>query len=459
MMKTSVIASAVAAACMLTSLGPAPAAERRGHERKSVRDAGLSKPNVLIIVTDDQRYDTLAVMPAVRKWFKRRGTEFRRAYATTPLCCPSRSSIFTGRYPHNHGVLINGDGNKLDHDSTLQYYLHEAGYRTALAGKFLNAVRVTKDPPNFDRWAVFNPANSPGYYGAVFNTNGHVAKHSGYSTTIIGKRAVRWLRGFERRDRKPWLMFLTPYGPHAPFNPSREYKAAHVPAWQPNPAVLESDRTDKPAWVQERTLALDKARATATAQMRALKPVDDMVNRVMRVLGKLNERSNTLAIFMSDNGYMWGEHGLAHKRWPYEQSVHVPLLLRWPGHVEKGTVDRRLVANIDVAPTVMQAAELSGAEPQMDGRSLLKKYARKALMLEFFAELKIPSWRALMTRRAIYIEWTKGDKKVFTELYRRKKDRWQLKNRMMAIESTDAVATSWAERLGSVADCKGKDCP
>jgi arylsulfatase A-like enzyme len=129
-------------------------------------------PNILIIVTDDQRAGTLGVMPQTRRWFQQQGTTYTNAFATTPLCCPSRSSILTGRYAHNHGVLKNFMGGRLDHATTIERRLDQAGYTTGIAGKFLNSWKPEDDPPNFDRWAIFNPHIDPGYFNSRFNVNG-----------------------------------------------------------------------------------------------------------------------------------------------------------------------------------------------------------------------------------------------------------------------------------------------
>src|SRR5918997_6132814 len=145
-----------------------------------------SRPNILIIITDDQRRSTIRHMPKTRRWFARGGRHFLRAYATTPLCCPSRASIFTGRYAHNHGVENNALAQTLDQRTTIQRYLQRAGYHTALIGRYLNRWPLEEDPPYFDEWAYFSSSLGH-YYGGRWNVNGRVGTVPGYSTDYIAR--------------------------------------------------------------------------------------------------------------------------------------------------------------------------------------------------------------------------------------------------------------------------------
>jgi len=159
---------------------------------------------------------------------------------TTPNCCPSRASIFTGLFAHNHGIRSNGTAD-LPQSVTVQRYLHDAGYKTAILGKYLNTWPLAKAPPYFDRWALVRPDS---YVNADFNIDGTVAPVSGYSTDVIGSRTVKLLRAFDRQDDKPWFLYVAPVAPHRPATPAPQYAAAPVPPWLPSPAVLEADRSD-----------------------------------------------------------------------------------------------------------------------------------------------------------------------------------------------------------------------
>ena len=212
------------------------------------------RPNVLIIVTDDQRAaGTLGVMPQTRRWFARAGTTFKNAYVTTPLCCPSRASIFTGRYAHNHHVLGNRASSRLDQSTTLQHALQDAGYFTAIAGKYLNSWPVTKDPPDFDRWAVF----PKGYHDLEVNLDGSVWPLAAYSTDIVKRASVRFLKEAEQQDDRPWYLYVAPTAPHPPFEPEARYRRAPVPPPRLDPAMREQDATDKPRYLAIRKVGKD----------------------------------------------------------------------------------------------------------------------------------------------------------------------------------------------------------
>ncbi|HEX2026039.1 MAG TPA: sulfatase-like hydrolase/transferase, partial [Actinomycetota bacterium] len=162
-------------------------------------------PNVLIILTDDQRaMDTMEHMPRTVQWFGQGGTTFTEGFATTPLCCPARAAIMTGRLNHNNNVRTNGDQELLDHNSTIARYLDQAGYRTGLAGKFLNLWPVENDPPNYDRWALLRPENT-GYYNSQFNVDGTVQTVPTYSTDFIRDYSLGLLNTWEvNNDDRPW---------------------------------------------------------------------------------------------------------------------------------------------------------------------------------------------------------------------------------------------------------------
>jgi arylsulfatase A-like enzyme len=391
------------------------------------RASGGGRPNVLIIVTDDQRADMLDVLPRTRRWFGDGGTRFTEAFATTPLCCPSRATIFSGRYAHNHGVLNNAMAGRLDQHRTLQRTLHDAGYRTATAGKFLNEWSLASDPPHFDRWAVFN--ENLDYVNVPFNVDGQLRTETGYSTDFVSRQSVSFIRWFERRDRRPWLLFVTPLAPHKPFTPSPRYRNARVPAPQLNPAVDEGDLSDKPPFLRDRELAGRGSRRVQRAQARTLKSVDDLVGRVAAELRRLGETERTLAFFLSDNGFLAGEHGMVDKRLPYSESVRIPLMVRWGGHIAAGEEDARLIATADVAPTVLDAA---GVRPRsrMDGRSLLDS-AREELFLEYFFDpvRPVPRWASIRTTSYQYVEYYgSSGGLLFREYYDLTTDPWQLAN-------------------------------
>lgn len=395
--------------------------------------ADPKRPNILLITTDDQRMGTLGVMSNTRRWLVRRGVKYPRAYVTTPLCCPSKSTIYTGQYTHNHGVVTNEaeDTQALDQSTTVQRYLDDAGYRTALFGKFLNGWDISQVPSHFDRWAFFVKGSPFGYSGATWNVSGRVRTVDEYSTSYVRRKAAGFLRAAEANDGRPWFAHLSMWAPHLPVRVQRKYRDAAVRPWKGSPAVPEADRSDKPPYVQARYASPRRGANIRTMQLRALMSVDDAVHRLMRLLGRLGERRNTLVIFLSDNGFLWGEHGITGKVVPYTPSIHVPLLVRWPRHLEPGTIDRRVVLNADVAPTILDAA---GIEPHhtVDGRSLLDpSWERDRLFVE---EWKIPNhpapaWESIRTTDMQYVEYRdRGGSIVFREYYDLRGDPWQLRN-------------------------------
>jgi arylsulfatase A-like enzyme len=431
-----------------------------------------ARPNVLIILTDDQRVDTMGVLPRTRSWFADVGTTFSNTFATTPLCCPSRATIFSGRYAHNHEVLGNLDAERLDQQFTIQRYLSDAGYRTAISGKFLNDWDLATDPSFFDRWTIFNR----GYPSGSYNVDGRLVGIDTYSTTFIAERALEYLDWFETGDDEPWFLFVAPFAPHEPWVPEPAYAGTPVPPWRLDPAVGENV-SDKPPIVADSAFdrpgasTLEDVRVMRADQLRTLRSVDDLVDALFRRLGLLGEE-DTLAFFMSDNGFLWGEHGLAGvgedtgKRFPYLPSVRVPLIVRWPGHVAGGATDQRLAANVDVAATIMEAA---GVDPDpahpLDGRSLFAPATRSELLLEYFDDPmfpSVPSWASVLTESFQYVEWYAADRSTvtFREYYDLTTDPSQLENLLADDEpSNDPDVPEMGARLATLRVCSGTTAP
>lgn len=414
-------------------------------------------PNILIIVTDDQR-EGLDVMPDTLKWFADGGTEYTNAFATTPLCCPARASIMTGRYAHNTGVRTNRDAPALDQQTTLQYFLSNAGFKTAIFGKFLNSWPLSENPPHFDDWAIFATARHS-YSGGQWNVDGSVVTVDDYATEFIAERAESFI---EESSGDPWFLYLAPPNPHKPFTPEPQYADAEVPPWEGNPAVFEEDRSDKPPYVQASSDTFEDGDALRTAQLRALMSADDMVDDVMSILEDSGQLDNTLALFISDNGYLWAEHGITGKRVPYLQSVRVPMFARWTGQIAAGATEDKLVANIDIAPTVLDAVGLPPPfAPPMDGRSLLTVNERDRMLTEHYVgggdddapEGPFPPWASLITPTAQYVEYYDDAGTVtFTEYYDLINDPWQLEN--LVLPPPDLPAHLAADRT-----CAGESCP
>jgi len=421
------------------------------------RAARAAQPNILVIVTDDQRAHTLHVMPRTRRIFYLNGRSFPRGFVTTPLCCPSRASIFTGLYAHNHGIHTNGSA-KLPQDRTIQRYLHDAGYKTAIMGKYLNSWDLARNPPNFDRWALIKPDS---YWNAEFNVDGEVKNLPGYSTDVLSVKAVRWLRRFEERDDQPWFMYIAPVAPHAPSIPAPEYAAAPVPQFRPVPSDFEADRSDKPPWVRSVSVPLSTVEDVRAKRLRTLMSVDALVGHVFHEMEALGERHDTLAIYLSDNGDLWGEHGLVGKRVPYTESIHVPLAMRWPGHLEPGSLESNIATNVDLAPTILDAANVEPLFP-MDGVSVLGNWVRNRLFAEHWGGEIVPNWLQIRTKDFAYIEWYDGFhlRPTFREYYRTTKDPWQLHNLLHdGNASNNPDLSKLRELMKQYRTCSGRSCP
>lgn len=417
----------VVVALLGAAAGAAPRVAAQPDER------GDERPNVLIVITDDQRpYGTLGVMPRTKRWFLDDGTRYVNALATTPTCCPSRASIMTGQYAHNHGVHTSerGQAENMDQLATMQRYLRRDGYRTAIYGKYLNAWPREIDPPWFDDWAILSDSTAHAYFNGRWNVNGEVGRLKSYSTRIIERKALKFVDAAEADDDQPWLMYLAPMSPHLPAVPHPLHRDVDVPRFEKTPAMLEEDRSDKPSEVREQETDWRLVREWRRKQLRSLMSVDEMVNRVFRRLEKTGEADDTLAIYLSDNGFLWGEHGLGQKIRPYEASAEVPFMVRWPGHVEAGAVDDRLVANLDIAPTVLAAA---GSEPEhaLDGRSFLGDRRDRVLLEQWKRpDRSVPNWAATRGNDFLYVEYYAEDRLVpaYREYYDLVSDPWELEN-------------------------------
>ena len=384
--------------------------ESEGAPTDEQASAANTRPNVLFVVTDDQRADQTVlpeVMPHTLARLGDPGTTFSNAFATTPLCCPARSSIFSGKYAHNHGVVNNAFTGNLAHSETLQAYLEDrAGYRTGIFGKFLNDWNLQVDPPIWDEWAVLNsdycpfmvregpvrkrypPVNPDGTRQTGecnVDALGGSAGISPYSTDYVADKAVQFINDADTRDdAQPWFLYVAPFAPHGTVKPAARHRNAPLPVFNPSAATFEADMSDKPSWNQFTTEAAtfgtndpedsyNTREGARKLQLRSLMAVDDAVESLFQALEAQGEQ-DTLVVFVSDNGWMWGEHRLAHKAQPYTESIQVPLMARYPPLTIPGATDDRLAANIDLMPTALDVAglELEPNDSKPDGVSLLQ---------------------------------------------------------------------------------------
>ena len=436
-----------------------------GGRDSNIRTRGSARPNVLIVITDDQPLGTLGVMPETRRWFARGAVRFPNTFATTPMCCPSRSSIMTGRYAHNHGVKTNEDSKHLDPKTTVQKILSDLGYRTRIIGKYLN--RWSGDPPVFDEWSTITGRHL--YFEGTWNVNGSEKHNHVYRTHYAARKAKEFIESSNALNHtRPWFLMVAVDAPHAPYQPALKYERARVPKWKPPPSVTERLKFDKPEYVRQAQSLRGAASRVRTGQLRTLMSVDDLMSDLFRTLHATKERENTLVIFVSDNGYLWGDHGLLgapiSKGNPYTNSIKVPLWIGWPARYDGLSRDRRLVTNVDIAPTILDA--VGGRSRTTDGRTLLDRTWRRRMVLMEFWQKKgehrstVPDWTSIRTRRYQYVEYTRDDLVIDREFYRLRPDPWQLHNLLGDLDRSNDPDVGRMHRLLSHAQrCKGTACP
>ena len=339
-------------------------------------------PNIVFILTDDQRWDTLWAMPNVQSELVSHGVDFRNTFVVNSLCCPSRVSILTGQYSHTTLVYKNGGrygGFEAFHgdDSTVATWLSGGGYRTGLIGKYLNGYDLSYTPPGWTYWAAFQGApNGGAYYDYDLNVNGTLLHYGhtpeDYSTAVLASYAGSFIRDTD--PGQPLFLYLSFKAPHIPPTPAPKYGDAFsdLQPYRP-PNYNEGDVSDKPAWVRalrplsaEDQASIDEQRKD---QYRTLLSVDDAVDTVVAALTDTGRLSNTLIVFTSDNGWAWGEHRWNNKKVAFEESIRVPMIVRYDPLVPAPRTDDHLMTNIDFAPTFAEVAGVSA--PDVEGLSMM----------------------------------------------------------------------------------------
>jgi len=303
--------------------------------------------------------------------------------------------------------------------------------------------------------------NSQYYSKGRWNVDGDVRRVSQYATDFILDKSLEYLEEATESGR-PWFLYLAPTAPHTDTQqlaePEADHRKERVPTWRSHPATSE-DVSDKPSFVKLQDTAPRLGLQARRAQLRALMSVDEFMLALFHRLRELGQERNTLAIFLSDNGYMWGQHGLVAKHYPYSESVRVPLYMRWPGHVAAGRTDKRLVGNLDVAPTVFDAAGLE-AQHTVDGHSLLSKTKRTAILLESWGSsaYDMPRWSSVRSRSSQYTEYYDSGSVVAREYYDLFSDPSQLTNLLHDGGSVGNLG-SLHRRLITYSRCEGSSCP
>jgi arylsulfatase A-like enzyme len=411
-----------------------------------VRGQEDARPNVIVIVTDDQSDDSIPNPYEVMPYLQRRAVDpddhwivFENGYVNTPLCCPSRATMLTGRFSHHTGVRDNEDAQLFDESSTLATWLQDAGYHTGLVGKYLNLYPFEEPayiPQGWDRWwgREHGPVTSLYYDYSMFEQD-HVVRYghtdADYATDVLADQATEFVR--EALTDRPYFLWFAPTAPHPPWVAAPRDEGAFADLAVPTPpSVGEADVSDKPAWVRALAPMDDAQRATQRRHRRqsyaALLAVDDAIRGIMDAVRARGELGETIVVFTSDNGLAFGEHRWTKKSCPYQACLGVPFMIRMPDAQHR--TERAIVSAADLAPTI---AELTGATPStdFDGVSLvplLSTGSRAGLPGEVFAEWvgdkAIPAWWEVRTRRFAYTELGTGER----ELYVLRDDPFELVN-------------------------------
>jgi N-acetylglucosamine-6-sulfatase len=467
-----------------TSALPPPVAAQSAPAQALAPPAG--RPNIVFILTDDLSWDLVQYMPHVRQ-MQRDGITFTNYFVTDSLCCPSRSSIFTGRYPHDTGIFRNtgADGgylaflNRGHERATFATALSTAGYRTAMLGKYLNGYRPPQHPPA-PGWAMWAVAGN-GYpeFNYALNQDGKIVHYgdtpADYLTDVLSALAVRFV---QQITGARFVIEIATFAPHAPYTPAPR-DAEALPGLRA-PRALAFDAApgaDAPQWLTRlRPLSpADVARIDGDYRKRAqsVLAVDKMLGALQAVLAASGAGKNTYVVFSSDNGYHMGEHRLMPgKMTAYDTDIRVPLIVTGPG-VLAGSTNQAIVENVDLCPTF---TELGGAvtPATVDGRSLVPLLQgqevaewRTAALIEHHGPVKDradpdmpamrsgnpPTYEAMRTRTSLYVEYADGTK----EYHDLAADPQELHNTFAVLPSADQTALHAA--LGAMINCHdAKSC-
>jgi N-acetylglucosamine-6-sulfatase len=534
---TRTLARSLAAAAALAMLAVPGSAGAR--PAAAARDG---RPNILVVMTDDQAAADLAKMPNVRRLLAAQGTSFSNAVDSFPLCCPSRATFITGQYAHNHGVVGNfypyGWYGMKGRANILPAWLERVGYRTALIGKWLNGYGALdahgEVPHGFDIWRGLLDVSAYDYFNFVMNLDGKLKSWGDsdfarklvqfanievtpnpdglagvaaklkslfgpppytywgtqvtkdYSPDVTGK-VTEQLVGAQKHAKKPFFIWWAPAAPHRedvattlmgrpgpdPRPAPRYAKRSALFKLPRPPSFNEADFSDKPSNMRE-SAPLLSAEAVKQLQLDyegrigSLLAVDDHVKRLMQILKATHQDKDTLVVFVSDNGWLQGQHRIPGDKFlPYEESLRVPFILRGPG-VPAGRTVREQVSNIDFAATLLDVARARPGRT-MDGVSLMptvrnpKRRPNPIVEIEaprplFEQKVPVNAWdrpyKGVRTDRYTYVVYTEtGDQ----ELYDRRKDPAELRS-VAADPAYAKIKARLAAKLAQLDRCRGHSC-
>ncbi len=397
------------------------------HKSEGLPEGGRL-PNIVVVLSDDQRYDTLSASghpfietPHIDR-LAQEGATFLNSFVVTSVCRSSRATLLTGRYTHRTGVTGN-DGNIKEPEASVIKRLQQEGYRTAFFGKY--HIADCTPPPEFDHWECLAGRFGQGHYvNGNLNVNGVEQPFEGYSTDAVGERASAWIAS---QGEGPFFALISLKNPHYPLTPPPRHADLYRDAEIILPASAKDNPDTLPSYVREEmtapayALALGEHPAEAEPlrgilrdYARMIPSIDDVVGRVEATLSDNGLRETTLLVFTSDNGILLGEHGIIRKKLAYEPSIRVPLVMRLPGHIPPGSRLEAAALNVDLPATFLAAAGVT-PEPSLalDGRNLLSLFANPAadwredwVYIAPYRPKKKPPLLALRTSRWKYIRYT-----------------------------------------------------
>ena len=377
--------------------------------------AAQARPNVLILMTDDQRWDDLdLIMPQTKTRIFDEGRRFMKGYITTPACCPSRACIFTGMYASRHKALTNGHYLQR---KTIFEHLKEH-YFQGLIGKYLNTWDGSARP-EFDYWVSFKGGSSRYIDPLLFVNSRRAAPVKGYITEIFQDHALKFLDR-AAKQRKPFFLAVTFNAPHAPSVPMPEdigrYDNLPLQVTEFPNYLLSLDAKiagNRPYWLRRKGMGpaiRERMLDQAKRERECLAPVDRAVDAIVAKLEALGKLDDTIIFFLSDNGLMRGEHGLRAKDTVYESAIKVPFAVRYPVLIAPAVDKENLVAGIDIVPTIYDLIEIE-PHPGISGKSMLPIFTnvpgvfRDSLLIEGFRALqdwsRVP-FAAVHTGRYVY---------------------------------------------------------
>ncbi len=434
----------------------------------------VPRPNIILVFLDDADKASVESLPNISSLIAGQGMTFERFYATQSLCCPSRASLLTGQYVHNHRVDNTNDGYEIfrarGHERRIVgRELRKAGYATGLFGKYMNGYGGSPSadrhvPPHWTRWfGALKPARM--YYDYEINRNGKVLhfgnKRNDYKTFVLAKAANSWIS--KRAGGKPFFAYVAMTAPHGPLVKTPGHTTEYADTRSPSvtkTSFNEADVSDKPRYIRKRGSLSPREQKRIDQRyrkrMRSMLAVDDFVGDLVEKLSDAGELDETYIFVSSDNGYMQGEHRLGQKKlFPYEESVNLPLLVRGPG-IAPGTTSSALASMVDLFATF---ADIAGGAEQRDGRSLRPLFEgtatnwRQQLLIEQMGSgYEVPRFMGVVTNQHKYVRYSTREE----ELYDLLADPSETTS--LHATAPPALLDALKSKLDALRKCKGASC-